>query len=77
MFYITVLDKKKSVINELIYSRASRFSFNNIPEQMLFYENIPVNNDSININFQLYNILQIIIHLIYVWLFYPKKKYKK
>ena len=68
MFYITVLDKKKSVINELIYSRASRFSFNNIPEQMLFYENIPVNNDSININFQLYNILQIIIHLIYVWL---------
>lgn len=59
VFYITVLDKEKSVINELIYSRASRFSFNNIPEQMLFYENIPVNNDSVNINFQLYNILQI------------------
>ena len=59
VFYITVLDKEKSVINELIYSRASRFSFNNIPEQMLFYENMPVNNDSVNINFQLYNILQI------------------
>ena len=59
VFYITVLVKEKSVINELIYSRASRFSFNNIPEQMLFYENIPVNNDSVNINFQLYNILQI------------------
>ena len=59
VFYITVLDKEKNVINELIYSRASRFSFNNIPEQMLFYENIPVNNDSVNINFQLYNILQI------------------
>ena len=56
IFYITVIDNKKRVMNELIYGGSSRFSFNKIEDKFIFYENMPISiNDSININLQLYN----------------------
>ena len=55
IFYISIIYNKKNILNELIYGCSSRFSFNKIPDDILFYEKIPLNNDSININLQLYN----------------------
>ena len=55
IFYISIINNSKNILNELIYGTASRFSFNKIPDNILFYEKIPLNNDSININLQLYN----------------------
>ena len=55
IFYISIIKNSKNILNELIYGTSSRFSFNKIPDNILFYEKIPLNNDSININMQLYN----------------------
>ena len=55
IFYISIINNSKNILNELIYGTASRFSFNKIPDNILFYEKIPLNNDSLNINLQLYN----------------------
>ena len=60
IFYITVIDNSKTVMNELIYGGSSRFSFNKIQDKFLFYENMGINvRDSININLQLYNDIEI------------------
>ena len=55
IFYISIINNTKNILNELIYGSSSRFSFNKISDNILFYEKIPLNNDSININLQLYN----------------------
>ena len=55
IFYISIINNSKNILNELIYGTSSRFSFNKISDNILFYEKIPLNNDSININLQLYN----------------------
>ena len=55
IFYITIINNSKNILNELIYGYSSRFSFNKISDNILFYEKIPINNDSMNINLQLYN----------------------
>ena len=59
IFYISYIKRKRYKLNELIYGKSSRLSFNGISEHILLYEHIPpINNKtSINANLQLYKFI--------------------
>ena len=59
IFYISYIKRKSYKINELIYGKSSRLSFNGISEHILLYEHIPpINNKTaINANLQLYKFI--------------------
>ena len=57
IFYLSFELKSKNVINELIYGKSSKFSFSSIRKQFLLYEYLPIKNQNINVNLQLYNFI--------------------
>ena len=59
IFYISYIKRKSYKLNELIYGKSSRLSFNGISENILLYEHIPpINNKTaINANLQLYKFI--------------------
>ena len=59
IFYISYIKRKSYKLNELIYGKSSRLSFNGISEHILLYEHIPpINNKTvINANLQLYKFI--------------------
>ena len=59
IFYISYIKRKSYKLNELIYGKSSRLSFNGISDHILLYEHIPpINNKTaINANLQLYKFI--------------------
>ena len=59
IFYISYIKRKSYKLNELIYGKSSRLSFNGISEHILLYDHIPpINNKTaINANLQLYKFI--------------------
>ena len=60
IFYISYSEQSNNILNELIYSKSSKLLYNiNFKYPIILYEKIPNNSTPININLQLYNLLQI------------------
>jgi hypothetical protein len=59
IFYVYYLKKSNNILNELVHGKSNKIVYNNIKYPMIFHEKILNNNCSININLQLFNILEI------------------
>ena len=60
IFYISYSEQSNNILNELIYGKSSKLLYNiNFKYPIILYEKIPNNSTPININLQLYNLLQI------------------
>ena len=60
IFYISYSEQTNNILNELMYGKSSKLLYNiNFKYPIILYEKIPNNSTPININLQLYNLLQI------------------
>ena len=60
IFYILYTNKSNNnILNELIYGKSNKLFYNDYKYPIMLYEKIPNINETININIQLYNILEI------------------